>query len=70
MKIFALRYSQGRSQTKCDGGASQLQLTWPIANLNVIRSCCEIKLFTLYFFKTKMHCSLLMLEALATVLAA
>ena len=55
------------SQTKCDGGASQLaSLPWPKTNLHAIRQYCQIKLFTLYF----VHCNLLMHEALATVPAA
>ena len=40
---------QGRSQTKCDGGASQLQFAWPIINLYAIRQYSQIKLITLYF---------------------
>jgi len=39
--ILAIMYSrntdrQGRSQAKGDGGASQLQLTWPTTNLYAI----------------------------------
>ena len=41
--------NQGRSQTKCDGGASQLQFAWPITNLYAIRQYSRKKLFTLYF---------------------
>ena len=39
--------NQGRSQPKCDGGASQLSIT--VANLYTIRQYGPIKLFTLYF---------------------
>ena len=58
---------QGRSQPKCDGGASQLGST--VANLYAIHQYGPIKLFTLYFLN-KVHCNLLMHEALATVSAA
>ena len=41
------RPRQGRSQPKCDGGASQLSST--VANLYAIHQYGPIKLFTLYF---------------------
>ena len=63
IKLHA-RDCQGHSQTKCDDGASQLQLTWPITNLYVIRQNYS------HIFKTKVHCSLLMHEPLANVPAA
>ena len=47
--LLSTTYVQGRSQTKCDDGASQLQFTWPITNLYAIRQYSQIELFTLYF---------------------
>ena len=63
-------YQQGSSQTKCDGGVSQLQFTWPNTNLYAIRQYSQIKLFTLYNILNKVHCNILMHEAIATVPAA
>ena len=67
--IIGLYINQGRSQPKCDGGASQLSST--VANLHVRHpSVWSNKIIHIIYFLKKVHCNLLIHEALATVSAA
>ena len=58
---------QGRSQPKCDGGASQLSI---VQLPTCTPSVWSNKIIHIILFKQKVHCKLLMHEALATVSAA